>query len=131
MMLKGKSAIVTGSTSGIGRGIATMLAREGANVMINGFGEAEEIEKFRQELAGLSGAICRYSAADMTRPDEIKTMIDEAADVFGAIDIVINNAGIQFVSPVEEFPVDKWDAIIAINMTSAFHTIRHTLAGMK
>ncbi len=130
-MLKGKSAIITGSTSGIGRGIATMLAREGVNVMLNGFGDGDEIEELRQELSALSGASCVYSAADMTRPDEIKTMVDEAQTAFGAIDIVVNNAGIQLVSPIEEFPVDKWDAIIAINMNSAFHTIRHTLPGMK
>ncbi len=130
-MLKGKSAIITGSTSGIGRGIATMLAREGANVMLNGFGDSEEIEALRQELLVLSDAACLYSSADMTRSDEIKSMVDEAQTAFGAIDIVVNNAGIQFVSPIEEFPVDKWDAIIAINMNSAFHTIRHTLPGMK
>lgn len=130
-MLKGKSAIITGSTSGIGRGIASILARAGANVMLNGFGDGGEIEILRQELTALSGAACLYSAADMTYPGEIKTMVDEAQSAFGAIDIVVNNAGIQFVSPVEEFPVDKWDAIIAINMNSAFHTIRHTLPGMK
>ena len=130
-MLKGKSAIITGSTSGIGRGIATMLAREGANVMLNGFGDSDEIEALRQELLALSNSACLYSPADMTRPDEIKAMVDEAENSFGAIDIVVNNAGIQFVSPIEDFPVDKWDAIIAINMNSAFHTIRHTLPGMK
>lgn len=130
-MLKGKSAIITGSTSGIGRGIATMLAREGANVMLNGFGDSEEIEALRQELIAISNTACLYSPADMTRPDEIKAMVDEAETAFGAIDIVVNNAGIQFVSPIEEFPTDKWDAIIAINMSSAFHTIKHTLPGMK
>ncbi len=130
-MLKGKSAIITGSTSGIGRGIATMLAREGANVMINGFGDKAEIEAMRQELAKLSRGTCIYSPADMMKPAEIKDMVDEAEKAFGSVDIVVNNAGIQFVSPIEEFPVDKWDAIIAINMNAAFHTIRHTLSGMK
>ncbi len=130
-MLKGKSAIVTGSTSGIGRGIATMLAGESANVMINGFGDRDEIEQLRLELAELSGGSCLYSDADMMQPDQIEAMICESTEKFGAVDIVVNNAGIQFVSPIEEFPADKWDAIIAINMTSAFHTIRHTLSAMK
>ncbi len=130
-MLKGKSAIITGSTSGIGRGIAEMLAREGANVMLNGFGAKQEIDQLKQQLSDLSSAACHYSPADMTKPDEIKVMVDEAHRIFGAVDILVNNAGIQFVSPIEEFPVDKWDAIIAINMNSAFHTIRHTIGGMK
>ncbi len=130
-MLKGKSAIITGSTSGIGRGIATMLAREGADVMINGFGDKAEIEALRQELAKLCGGTCLYSPADMMKPAEIKDMVDQAESAFGSVDIVVNNAGIQFVAPIEEFPVDKWDAIIAINMNAAFHTIRHTLSGMK
>lgn len=131
MFLSGKSAVITGSTSGIGLGYAKALAAEGASVMINGFGDAAEIERERLGLAALSGAQAVYSDADMTKPDAIAAMIARCADQLGGPDIVINNAGIQFVAPVEEFPDDKWDAIIAINLTSAFHVIKAALPGMK
>ena len=130
-MLQGKSAVVTGSTSGIGLAIARALAKEGANVMINGFGEKDAIDK---EVAGIKqefGVNAVYSAADMTKPDEIAAMIATAQTELGSVDILVNNAGIQFVSPIEEFPLDKWDAIIAINLSSAFHTIRAAVPGMK
>ena len=131
MFLKGKTALVTGSTSGIGLGYAKALAAEGANVMINGFGDAAEIEKERVGLETLSGGKALYSDADMTRPDSIAAMVEACADQLGGPDIVISNAGIQFVSPIEEFPTEKWDAIIAINLTSAFHVIKAALPGMK
>ena len=131
MFLKGKTALVTGSTSGIGLAYAKALAAEGANVLINGFGDAAAIEQERQALEAASGAGAAYSAADMTKPDEIVAMVADCAAQFGGVDILINNAGIQHVAPIEEFPVDKWDAIIAINLTSAFHTVRTALPGMK
>jgi 3-hydroxybutyrate dehydrogenase len=131
VFLKGKTALVTGSTSGIGLGYAKALAAEGANVMINGFGDAAEIEKERVGLESLSGGKALYSDADMTRPDSIAAMVEACADQLGGPDIVINNAGIQFVSPIEDFPTEKWDAIIAINLTSAFHVIKAALPGMK
>lgn len=130
-MLKGKTALVTGSTSGIGLGIARALAGEGADVVLNGFGDADEIETLRAELAESNGVEVRYSPADMAKPQEIAAMVAEAEAEFGAIDILINNAGIQHVAPVDEFPIDKWDAIIAINMSAAFHTIRAALPAMK
>ena len=130
-MLKGKSAIITGSTSGIGFGIAQALAAEGVNVMLNGFGDEAEIEAMRTELARSHNVKAVYSNADMTRPDEIKTMLDDAVGAFGTVDILINNAGIQHVAAVDEFPIDKWDDIIAINLSSSFHTIRAALPGMK
>ncbi|HUI98912.1 MAG TPA: 3-hydroxybutyrate dehydrogenase [Usitatibacter sp.] len=129
--LSGKSAVVTGSTSGIGRGIAECFAREGANVMLNGLGESGEIERLRAELARQSGAKALYHGADMTKPAEIAAMIREAEKAFGRVDILVNNAGIQHVSPVDEFPIEKWDAIIAINLSSAFHATRAALPGMK
>ena len=131
MFLKGKTALVTGSTSGIGLGYAKALAAEGANVMINGFGDPADIEKERVALEGLSGGRALYSDADMTKPDSIAAMVRTCADQLGGPDIVINNAGIQFVAPVDEFPDDKWDAIIAINLSSAFHVIKAALPGMK
>jgi 3-hydroxybutyrate dehydrogenase len=130
-MLKGKSAIVTGSTSGIGLGIAQALAGHGANVMLNGFGHAEEIKSIRSRLEREHSVSVVYSGADMLRPAQIHTMVAEAAQIFGAVDIVVNNAGIQHVAPVDEFPPEKWDAILAINLSSAFHTIRAALPGMK
>ena len=130
-MLKGKSAIITGSTSGIGFGIAQALAAEGVNIMLNGFGDKSEIETMRAELARSHNVKAVYSNADMTRPDEIKTMLDDAVGAFGTVDILINNAGIQHVAAVDEFPIDKWDDIIAINLSSSFHTIRAALPGMK
>ncbi|WP_373087271.1 3-hydroxybutyrate dehydrogenase [Sneathiella sp.] len=130
-MLKGKNAVITGSTSGIGEGYARALAAEGCNVMINGFGDKSEIETLRSALESEHGIKCLYHGADMTKPDQITDMIATANKEFGGIDILINNAGIQHVAPIEEFPVDKWDAIIAINMSSAFHTIRNVIPIMK
>jgi 3-hydroxybutyrate dehydrogenase len=131
MLLKGRTALITGSTSGIGLGYAKALAAEGAAVMINGFGDGAAIEKERAALEALSGAKAAYSDADMTKPDAIAAMVTRCAAELDGPDIVVNNAGIQFVSPVDSFPDDKWDAIIAINLTSAFHTIKHALPGMK
>jgi 3-hydroxybutyrate dehydrogenase len=130
-MLQGKTALVTGSTSGIGLGIAQAFAAGGANVVLNGFGEAGAIERTRAALAAEHRVAVRYDGADLARPDEIERMIDRAAGEFGAIDILVNNAGIQFVAPVEEFPVEMWDAIIALNLTASFHTIRRVLPAMK
>jgi 3-hydroxybutyrate dehydrogenase len=130
-MLKGKTVLVTGSTSGIGRGIAETFAAAGCNVVLNGFGEAGAIETLRNTLAGSRGVTVRYDAADMTKPDEIAAMIGKAVAEFGAVDILVNNAGIQHVAPIDEFPPEKWDAIIAVNLVSAFHTIRHALPAMK
>jgi len=131
MMLKGKTALITGSTSGIGLGYAKALAAEGANIVINGFGDPQAIEQERAELERLSGARAIYSGHDLTSVDEIEAMMVEAAAVFGGIDILINNAGMQHVSPIEDFPVDKWDRIIALNLSSAFHTSRLAVPYMK
>lgn len=130
-MLKGKTALITGSTSGIGLGIAKALARAGANVVINGLGNADEIENIRREIENDHNVKALYDAADMTKPEQIRKMCENAVTQFGAIDILVNNAGIQFVSPIDEFPEEKWDAIIAINMNSAFHTTKACLPGMK
>jgi len=130
-MLKGKTALVTGSTSGIGLGIATRLAAEGANIVLNGFAEASLIEKLKRELTGKSGISVTYDPADMTKPAEIAAMLARAIAQFGAVDVLVNNAGIQHVAPVDEFPLDKWDAIIAINLSSSFHTVRAALPAMK
>jgi len=131
MSLKSRNAVVTGSTSGIGLACARALARAGANVTINGFGAAAEIESARAGIEREFGVRCRYSGADMSKPAEIAAMIGEAEKAFGGVDILINNAGIQFVSPVEDFPIEKWDQIIAINMSAAFHAIRAVTPGMK
>ncbi|HEV7328280.1 MAG TPA: 3-hydroxybutyrate dehydrogenase [Bosea sp. (in: a-proteobacteria)] len=131
MFLKDRTALVTGSTSGIGLAYARALAAEGANVVINGFGEADAIEKERAGIEADFKVKARYSAANMMKPDEIAAMIAEAEKEFGAIDILVNNAGIQHVAPVDEFPIEKWDQIIAINLTSAFHTTRAALPKMK
>jgi 3-hydroxybutyrate dehydrogenase len=130
-MLKGKNAVVTGSTSGIGLGIARAFAKDGANVLINGFGPAAEIEKERAGIEKEFGVKAIYSAADMTKPAEIAEMIKAAETQLGSCDILVNNAGIQHVAPIEEFPIEKWDQIIAINLSSAFHTIRAAVPGMK
>jgi 3-hydroxybutyrate dehydrogenase len=130
-MLRGKAAIVTGSTSGIGLGIAQALAARGADVMLNGFGDAKEIDALRAELASSHGVRVSYSGADMSRPAEIVAMVEQATAELGRVDILVNNAGIQHVAPVEEFPVDRWDAVIAINLSSAFHAIRAALPQMK
>ncbi|WMS44381.1 3-hydroxybutyrate dehydrogenase [Acuticoccus sp. MNP-M23] len=129
-MLKGKSAVITGSTSGIGLGYATALADAGVNVMINGFGDADAIEAERAKLEA-KGVKAVYSGADMTKPAEIAAMIAEANDKLGSVDILINNAGIQHVAPIEDFPDEKWNAIIAINLSSAFHTTKHAVPLMK
>jgi 3-hydroxybutyrate dehydrogenase len=129
--LEGETAIVTGSTSGIGLGIAQALARRGANVVLNGFGDASEIEIVRAALAAENDVEVAYDSADMSKPEAIHRMIDAAAAHFGRIDILVNNAGIQHVSPIEEFPLAKWDAILAINLSAAFHTTRAVFAGMK
>jgi 3-hydroxybutyrate dehydrogenase len=130
-MLKGKNALVTGSTSGIGLAYARALAAEGANVTINGFGEAAAIEKERAGIEKDFGVKAAYSPADMTKPAQIADMIHTAESTFGTLDILINNAGIQHVAPIEEFPIEKWDQIIGINLSSAFHTIRAAVPGMK
>ena len=127
MLLKGKTALVTGSTSGIGLGIALSLARQGANIVLNGFGDAETP---KAQVAAL-GAKVGYHDADMSKPFEIERMMDYVDAHFGGCDILVNNAGIQHVAPVESFPQDRWDAIIAINLSSAFHTTRIALPGMK
>lgn len=130
-MLKGKTVIVTGSTSGIGQGIARAFAAAGANVVLNGFGDGEAIEADRAALAQEYGVAVTYSAADMTRPDAIAAMVAEAESAHGAVDIVVNNAGIQHVDKTEDFPRGKWDAVLAINLSSAFHVIAAALPGMK
>lgn len=130
-MLKGRTALVTGSTSGIGQGIAEALAAGGANIVLNGFGRADDIEALRARIAADHGVTVRYDGADMTRPDTIEAMVKKAVAEFGAVDILVNNAGIQHVAPIEEFPPDKWNAIIAINLVSSFHTIRHALPRMR
>ncbi len=131
MSLKSKNAIVTGSTSGIGLAYARALAAEGANVMINGFGKPEDIEAERAKIESEFGVQAVYSAADMTKPDQIAAMVKEAETTFGAVDVLVNNAGVQHVDPVENFPIDKWDQIIAINMSAAFHAMRAAVPGMK
>jgi len=130
-MLKGKTALITGSTSGIGLGYARALAAEGANVTINGFGDAAAVEKERASIEKDFGVKAAYSPADMTKPAEIAGMVQTAEKTYGALDILINNAGIQYVAPIEEFPIEKWDQILAINLSSAFHAIRAAVPGMK
>jgi 3-hydroxybutyrate dehydrogenase len=130
-MLKGKTALVTGSTSGIGLGIARALAKEGANLVINGFGDAAAIEKERAGLETEFGIKAIYSPADMSKPAEIADMVATAEKTFGSLDVLVNNAGIQFVAKIEDFPVAKWDAVIAINLSSSFHSIRAAVPGMK
>ena len=131
MTLKDKTAIVTGSTSGIGLGLAEGFAATGANVVINGFGDPAEIEAERARLDGLGAGTVVYDGADMSDPDAIEAFVKAAEAKFGGVDIVVNNAGIQTVEPVESFPKDRWDLIVAINMSSAFHTVRAALPGMK
>jgi 3-hydroxybutyrate dehydrogenase len=130
-MATSRTAVITGSTSGIGLGIARALAGSGTNVVLNGFGDAAEIEKIRAGIESELGVKALYSAADMTKPTEIAAMIRTAEQAFGGVDILVNNAGIQHVSPIEDFPIEKWDQIIAINLTAAFHTIRAVVPGMK
>jgi 3-hydroxybutyrate dehydrogenase len=128
--LKGKTAIITGSTSGIGLGIAKGFAGKGMNLVINGFGDKDDIEKERKGLEKL-GIKALYNPADMTKPDEIAAMVNDAAQHFGSVDVIVNNAGIQNVAPVEDFPIEKWNAIIAINMNSGFHMTRAAVPYMK
>jgi len=130
-MKKGQTAVVTGSTSGIGLAIAHALAEQGANVMLNGFGDKNEIEKERAGIEARFGVKALHSPADMTKPSEITDMIRTAEQRFSSVDILVNNAGIQHVAPIEEFPVDKWDMIIAINLSAAFHATRAAIPGMK
>jgi 3-hydroxybutyrate dehydrogenase len=125
MKLDGKVALVTGSTSGIGLGIARALAAEGAKIMLNGFGAAADIEKLRSELKA------RYHAADMAKPPEVQRLVEETVGQLGSIDILVNNAGIQHVAPVEEFPDERWDAVIAINLSASFHAIKAALPHMR
>ena len=131
MILKSKTAVVTGSTSGIGLAIARALAKEGANVLINGFGKPEDIEKERLGIEADFGVKAIYSGADMSKPAEIAAMVALAESTFGSVDVPVNNAGVQFVSPIEDFPIEKWDQILAINLSSAFHAIRAAIPGMK
>lgn len=131
MFLKDKTALVTGSTSGIGLACARALAAEGANVILNGFGDLAEIETLRAEIEASNGGRTLYSNADLTSIEAIEAMMRDAADAFGTVDILINNAGVQHVAPVDQFPIEKWDLIIALNLSAAFHTIRLALPGMK
>jgi 3-hydroxybutyrate dehydrogenase len=131
MTLKSRSAVVTGSTSGIGLAIARALAQDGANLMINGFGEAQAIEAERSAIAKDFGVKALYSPADMTKPQEVRAMVKEAEATFGTLDILVNNAGIQHVAPIEEFPPETWDKIIAISLFAAFHAIAAAVPGMK
>ncbi|MBB3017527.1 3-hydroxybutyrate dehydrogenase [Microvirga lupini] len=131
MTLTSKTAVVTGSTSGIGLAIARALAKEGANIVLNGLGDEAEIEKTRAGIESEFGVKALYSPANMLKSDEIEEMVRLGERSFGSVDILVNNAGIQFVSPVEDFPVEKWDQIIAINLSSAFHAIRAAVPGMK
>ena len=129
-MLRGKTALVTGSTSGIGLGIARALAGQGANIVVNGFGEAAAIAAIEKDLQSL-GVATMYHGADMSKPSQIEDMVRAAESRFGRVDILVNNAGIQHVAPIEDFPAERWDAVIAINLSSAFHTTRTALPKMK
>jgi 3-hydroxybutyrate dehydrogenase len=130
-MFKGLTALVTGSTSGIGLGIANALAARGANVVLNGFGERSEIESIRKGLESQYQVRVRYDDGDLTQVPAIDSMIGNAIEEFGAIDILVNNAGIQFVSPIDQFPIDKWNTILALNLSASFHAIRLALPAMK
>jgi len=130
-MDRGLTALVTGSTSGIGLGIATELARRGTNIVLNGFGDAGDIEAIRRKLASEHDVGVIYDGADLMQPQALEAMMARAIEEFGAVDILVNNAGIQHVAPIDEFPVDKWNAILALNLTASFHTIRLALPRMK
>jgi 3-hydroxybutyrate dehydrogenase len=130
-MLNGRTAIVTGSTSGIGLGIAEALAAQGAHLVLNGFGDAEAIEALRKDLEARFGVTVAYDNADLSRPEACAALVHNAEMALGRVDILVNNAGIQHVAPVELFPPDRWDAVLAVNLSSAFHTIRTALPGMK
>jgi 3-hydroxybutyrate dehydrogenase len=129
--IRGKSVVVTGSTSGIGLAIARAFAASGASLTINGFGDRHVVEEERRSIEKQFGIPTRYSNADVTKPDEIADLISGIENAFGKVDVLVNNAGIQFVANVEEFPIDKWDAVIATNLSAAFHTCRCALPGMK
>jgi 3-hydroxybutyrate dehydrogenase len=131
MSLKGKSAIVTGSTSGIGQAIAGAFAAQGCNVMLNGFGDKAAIEKQRASMAQQCGVTVAYHGADMSKPAEIAELVEKTKATLGSVDILVNNAGIQYVAPIEDFPPEKWEAIIAINLSATFHAIHHALPLMK
>ncbi|MDE8346965.1 MAG: 3-hydroxybutyrate dehydrogenase [Acidocella sp.] len=131
MSLKGKVALVTGSTSGIGLGIARALAAEGADIMLNGFGDAGEIEALRAGLAAEFSVKVMYDGADLSKPDQVAGIIKTAQERLGSVDVLVNNAGIQFVAPVEEFPEAKWDAILAINLSAVFYGMKYAIPGMK
>ena len=131
MSLRGKVALVTGSTSGIGLGIARCLATEGADIMLNGFGDASQIEALRSEMEASHGVKVAYNGADISKPDQIAAMVAETAKTLGSVDILVNNAGIQFTANVEDFPTERWDQIIAINMSGVFHGMKAAIPGMK
>ena len=131
MPLTGKSVIVTGSTSGIGRAIARAFAKEGCTLTLNGFGDETAIEKERAGIEKQFGVKAIYSGADMTKPDQIAGMVKATETTFGAVDVLVNNAGIQFVAKIEDFPIEKWDAVIATNLSAAFHATRMAIPGMK
>jgi 3-hydroxybutyrate dehydrogenase len=130
-MLKGKTVLVTGSTSGIGAAIARTLASQGANIILNGFGDLDQIEAQRKQIAQDNGVRVIYDGADLSQQQTIEEMMGRATQEFGGVDILVNNAGIQFVAPIEEFPIEKWHAIIGLNLTASFHTIRLALPHMK
>jgi 3-hydroxybutyrate dehydrogenase len=130
-MLKGKVAVVTGSTSGIGLGVATALAKDGAKVMLNGFGDPKEIETLRRGLEQSTGSTVAYHPADLSKADQAAQLIDDTEGAFGRVDVLVNNAGVQHVSPIESFPPEKWDLVLAINLSASFHTIRAALPGMR
>ena len=130
-MLKGRAAIVTGSTSGIGKGIAKALAENGCDLMLNGFGDMEEVEHQRSTLARMYGVEVLYSDGDMSQECECEELVSEAEARLGRLDILVNNAGIQYIAAVEDFPTDRWNSILAINLTAAFHTIKRSLPIMK
>ena len=130
-MLKGKAAIVTGSTSGIGLGIASALAQQGADILLNGFGDRTEIEALKAKLSSEHNVTVAYSAADMSRPEQVKEMIARCVERFGGVDILVNNAGIQHTAPVEEFPDEKWQQVLAINLSSAFHAMKAAVPHMR
>src|SRR5580698_7013207 len=131
MSLKGKVALVTGSTSGIGQGIAEALAAEGASIMLNGFGDAGKIEALRASFEARFGVKALYNGADISKGDQLAAMVVETQKTLGSLDILVNNAGIQFTAPVEDFPDEKWDQIIAINMSGVFHGMKAAIPGMK
>jgi 3-hydroxybutyrate dehydrogenase len=130
-MLKGKNALVTGSTSGIGLGIATALAEAGCGIVLNGFGDRAEIDRISSDLKSRFDVPTHYSGADMSKPAEVRAMLSEAEAALGSVDVLVNNAGIQFTAPIDEFPDERWDAIIAINLSATFHAVKAALPAMK